>query len=450
LAAADRVHAYAFGVSAADEHPSTRRRPFSRRLVVAPVAAIMLASSLTAADSARLVSASLPTSTPSRSFSEPDAVRAALSRTALRHQQAALLTGSRRAYLDTWLAGSAEAAREAARIYANLTGLHASVTDTRYVARSYAPLAAGRQHQHRDGAWTADVALSWRLRGYDKSPAHAVLTVSFVRRGSAAYVAHITAKAGTSEPVWLPARLHVRSSARTLVATGSRFEAARLASLLRQAVTDVGRVLPRWHGTLVAYEPATAADLEAVLAATATEPSDVAAVTTTVDGSTRRGAPVAIVVNPAVFGALSPVGAHVVISHEATHAATGAATSTVPLWLAEGVADYVGVGSVGVPLSVAAGALVREIRRHGVPSSLPADDTFAAGARRLEATYEQAWLAARLLAREYGQARLIAFYERVVGAPHAVNRAFRAEFVTTQADFTQQWRADLGALARAS
>lgn len=437
-------------MSAADEHTSTRRRLLvGRRLVVAPVAALVLVASLIGADSARLVSPTVGTAESSES-SGPDAVRAVLSRATLSDQQATLRARSRRDYLTTWVAGSAAAAHQAARIYANLTALHASVTDTRYVARSSAPLPAGRQRQLGGSAWTAEVTLSWRLRGYDERSAHALLVVTFVRRGNAAYVANITPMPGSREPVWLQARLDVRSSGRTLAAAGSRVDAVRLARLLRRAVTDVGRVVPTWHGTLVAYEPATPLDFEAVLGPSAADASDIAAVTTTVDGSTSRRGPVAIVVNPAVFGALSSVGAHVVISHEATHAATGAATATLPLWLAEGVADYVGVGSVDVPLSVSAGALIRDIRRHGVPTALPADDAFAATGKQLEVSYEQAWLAARLLAREYGQARLIAFYERVIAAPHLVNSDFQAELGTTPAHFTRQWRAYLEAIARAS
>ena len=53
----------------------------------------------------------------------------------------------------------------------------------------------------------------------------------------------------------------------------------------------------------------------------------IAAVTTSVDGTTGADAPVHVFVNPDVFGSLEPTGAQVVMSHEATHVATDAATS---------------------------------------------------------------------------------------------------------------------------
>ncbi len=109
-----------------------------------------------------------------------------------------------------------------------------------------------------------------------------------------------------------------------------------------------------------------------------------------------------IVVNPWVFDGLGPIGRHVVVSHEATHVATGATTVSMPLWVAEGFADYVGVGSVDVPLRVSARAAVRQIRKSGLPDRLPRDSAFHAGGGA-EATYEEAWLAMRLIARQYGQ-----------------------------------------------
>jgi len=173
----------------------------------------------------------------------------------------------------------------------------------------------------------------------------------------------------------------------------------------------------------------------------------VAAVTTTVDGSTRAGAPVAIVVNAAVFDGLGPLGAHVVITHEATHAATNAAVVDMPLWVAEGFADYVGVGAADVPFSVSARAVLREIRATGVPARLPRSPDFSAGRRGLEVSYEEAWLANRLIAQTYGERRLVRFYTAVVRHPDQVDAAFRGLGTTPEA-FAQDWRDYLSRLVR--
>lgn len=377
-------------------------------------------------------------------------VRDALARAALQRQQQALRTSSRRAYLSTWDGRSAVATHRGTTVFDNLQALDASVTGTRYVAANVGGLSAARQRRLGGTAWTADVDLSWRLRRYDGASAHTVMVFTFVRRGKTAYVAGINAASGNREPVWLLSHLTVRRSSHTLAAATSAGQAARLDRLLRLAVTDVRRVVATWHGSLVAYEPGTTADFETVLGASSGTYDSIAAVTSTVDGSTSRKAPVAIVINPAAFDGLGPVAAHVVITHESTHAATGAATVTLPLWVAEGFADYVAVGAVDVPLSVSAGALIRDIHRHGLPRSLPADDKFAATGKRLEVYYEQAWLSARVIAKEYGEARLLAFYERVVAQPDSVRAALRTELGTTIARLTRQWRTYLRTVAGAA
>ena len=150
-------------------------------------------------------------------------------------------------------------------------------------------------------------------------------------------------------------------------------------------------------------------------------------------------------INPTVFDDLGPIGSHVVITHESTHVATAATTVTLPLWVAEGFADYVGVGAVDVPLSVSARAALRDVRRHGVPRHLPGDSQFSGSS--IEVAYEQAWLAMRVIARDYGRRQLVAFYEDVVHRPYAVRSAVRDNLSTSLSGLTQTWRTYLKGLA---
>jgi hypothetical protein len=62
--------------------------------------------------------------------------------------------------------------------------------------------------------------------------------------------------------------------------------------------------------------------------------------------------------------------------------------------------------------------------------------------------YEQAWLAARLIAAQYGESTLVAFYRRVLAAG-SVNPALRTVLHTSGSRFTQQWRQQLKSTARA-
>ena len=138
----------------------------------------------------------------------------------------------------------------------------------------------------------------------------------------------------------------------------------------------------------------------------------IAAVTSTADGSLAPDAPVHVFVNPEVFGNLKPRGAQVVMSHEAVHVATDAATSTMPLWLLEGFADYVALRDVHLPVSVTAGQIIRQVRHDGPPAQLPGPAEFDTATSHLGASYESAWLACRLLADVGGQAALVRLLSR--------------------------------------
>ena len=365
---------------------------------------------------------------------------------ALQRQGAALNARSETGYLAAWDASTTAGQRRAQTTYANLRALDIDALEARYIAADTEP-SRGAEQRLGGEAWTADVEVGYTVGGLSRRPAQIVVSYTFVVRQNRAFIVDVRAADGQRQPIWTLGRLDVRRSARTLVAATSEAAARRVSAHLEQAVTDVEAVLPGWRGTLVAYVPGSSTALESLLAAAPGSYDGVAAVTTTVDGSTRAGAPVAIVVNAAVFDGLGPLGAHVVITHEATHAATNAAVVDMPLWVAEGFADYVGVGAADVPFSVSARAVLREIRATGVPARLPRSPDFSAGRRGLEVSYEEAWLANRLLAQTYGERRLVRFYTAVVRDPDQVDAAFR-DLGTTPEAFAQHWRDYLSRLVR--
>ena len=168
--------------------------------------------------------------------------------------------------------------------------------------------------------------------------------------------------------------------------------------------------------------------------------------TTTVDGSLAPDAPVRVFVNPTVFDKLKERGAQVVMSHEATHVATGATFTSMPTWLLEGFADFVALDGAGVPVDARRSADPDRIRKEGLPGGLPTSEDLDPTANGLGATYEEAWLACRFLAQEYGADRLVRFY-RAVSAGASTQEAFRSELGTTQQEFVARWRADLARLA---
>ncbi len=224
-----------------------------------------------------------------------------------------------------------------------------------------------------------------------------------------------------------------------MLVDGSPQEGREYARRAAAAVPVVRRVLPDWHQGLVVEVPRSVDALDRVLDADPGTYDQIAAVTTSADGQLTPQAPVHVFVNPDVYESLEPTGAQVVLSHEATHVATGAFRSTMPLWILEGFADYVALRDVPLPVRRSAAQIIAEVRQDGPPSALPSDEEFGTRTPDLGATYESAWLATRLLAEDAGQEGLVRFYRDVDGG-RPVGPALQADAGVTLAAFTQQWR----------
>lgn len=334
--------------------------------------------------------------------------------------------------------GSSVASRRSLRgVVRNGRALHVTGFSLRYVDEEGGVSPSG--------AWSAYAQTSWRFAGFDARPERMEVRVGFAEHDGRLAIAAIGGGDRRS-PIWLGGPVQVRRTATSLVLVeGGPHQADRMAALARHAVPQVRAVLPRWSGGLVVEVPATQGGLQRALHARPGQYDGIAAVTTTVDGSRSRTAPVHVFVNPVVFGPLKPHGAQVVITHEATHVATGAATSPSPIWLVEGFADFVALRAQRLPLSTTAARIARLVRRSGPPRHLPGQSEFAASADHLEARYESAWLACRLLADRGGQAALVAFY-RAVDAGQPVDAELRAHFGFGLGGLTRRWRTVLSHL----
>jgi hypothetical protein len=308
----------------------------------------------------------------------------------------------------------------------------------RYVDEQ-SPLAA-------DGSWSAAVDATWAFAGFDDAPARAEVTVRFVDDGERVALTGVGGDEHRA-PLWLSAPVQVRRTAGTLVlAAGPAARADAYARRAAAAVPVVRRVLPHWRPRLVVEVPASAAALDRALAAEPGRYANIAAVTTTVDGSLDPDAPVHVFVNPDVFRRLEPQGAQVVMSHEAVHVATDAATSDTPLWLLEGFADYVALRDVDLPISTTAGQVIEQVRRDGPPDHLPGGAEFDTTTTQLGAAYESAWLACRLLARTGGERALVRLY-RMVDGGRELAPSLRATFGLSPGGLTRAWRRSLSDLA---
>ena len=289
--------------------------------------------------------------------------------------------------------------------------------------------------------------MTWRFSGFDREPVHAEVLVAFDGTGPSAAVTGIGG-GDRRTPLWMTAPLEVRRAAQSLVlVAGSAAEADRYAARAAAAVPAVRAVLPDWPGGLVVEVPASAGDLDALLAAEPGTYAGIAAVSATVDGTLTPVSPAHVFVNPDLYRDLGPVGEQVVMTHEATHIATDAPVTTgVPLWLLEGFADYVALRGTDLPLTKTAGQVIAQVRADGVPDALPGPAEFDAGATHLGAAYESAWLACLVVADLAGEGALLQIYDDVRRGTE-IGRALRRSAGIDEVELTSRWQARLAALA---
>ncbi len=297
---------------------------------------------------------------------------------------------------------------------------------------------------------TADVELSYRIPGHDRAP---VVVRRTVRLGLDAagewYVESERPAAKAPEQLWDQGRVEVvRGEHSTVLGVGQSDERLRaFAEMADRAVPAVNRAWgTAWPRGTVVLVPKSLEGMAGLLGAPASSYRGIAAVTTGETG-TRAHAPAdRIILNPVAYGVLGQSGKQVVLTHETTHVATRAHTGpATPLWLSEGYADWVGYLGSGREPSDAAPELWRAVTEDEIPQRLPTDEDFAftGDAASLAQAYESGWMACRMIADRWGEAKLGEFY-RAVGAHEtrsgAVQQAMEQVLGTSPEDFTAQWR----------
>jgi hypothetical protein len=382
---------------------------------------------------------------PSKSAEPLPVTRADLASELLLDLTSTLTEGTRREAMALAAPGEPMARRSLALLYDNVRDLGVTDLAMRFVDEEPGTLSADDERTLGSEAWVANVALDWRIDGYDSGVSSMEVSLVLVDTPDGVAFGSSGGDYDSPAPLWLLDDLHVARSGRALVVAGDERQLDRFAGLADEAVRDVRAVLPQWRGRLVVQVPSSQDELDRLLDAEPNAYASIAAVTATVDGSLSASSPVHIMVNPKVFAKLGDEGSQIVMSHEAAHVAVDAATSTMPLWLLEGFADYVALARNELPVSVTGSQILAQVRKSGPPRELPGSDEFDPGNKLLGTSYEAAWLACRLMAETYGERELIDFYESV-DAGASADEAF-AELGTTEQEFTQQWREYLRELA---
>ncbi|MFI2782300.1 hypothetical protein [Streptomyces sp. ALB3] len=298
---------------------------------------------------------------------------------------------------------------------------------------------------------TAQVELRYRIKGYDTAPMSSSRTVELVRRDEDRtwYVSADRAADGAPGQLWEQGDVDVVRGARSLVlGVGRRTaELRRIAATADRAVPAVTGAWPEpWAGRVVVLVPESVEDMAGLLDSPAASYRGIAAVTTGEVGGGGRAPADRVIVNPQAYGMLGDFGQRVVLTHETTHVATRAHTSAAtPVWLSEGFADRTAYLRESRTATEIAPELAEAVRRGDLPAQLPADEDFGfdGDAVTLARAYEGGWLACELIARDWGEEGLVAFYKAVGSRAErdgAVEQAMHTVLGTTPQDFTTRWR----------
>ena len=300
----------------------------------------------------------------------------------------------------------------------------------------------------------AQLFLNYRLRGFDPRATSLPQYPTFVRRGSAWFLASLDdfTRRGdvSSTDLWDYGPVTVVRTHSVLV-LGHPSALGMMRTLAEDVASDIPRVTAvwgdNWSQRAVLLVPSTQHELGEVVQDYGQLDHIAAVATAEVQIGSGRPDPVGdrIGINPANWSKLSALGQRIVLTHELTHVATRAVTSAaMPTWLAEGFADYVGYLGSGVPTSFVAQELGAAVRSGRVPRSLPTTSEFNGASKRLSQAYEGAWLACRMIAQRWGQRALVRFYASVgrsdLAPAAAVQLAMHRLLHLDQASFVQQWR----------
>jgi hypothetical protein len=145
-----------------------------------------------------------------------------------------------------------------------------------------------------------------------------------------------------------------------------------------------------------------------------------------------------VVFNPATLGRGDEELQHT-FTHEFAHVALGLVTAdATPRWLVEGMAEYVAFATEDMP-----DAVVRQYARHISATALPTDQGFYDSGDN----YLLAWLAVKLIALRYGQAKVFALYEWFKDHSGA-DAGLKAVLGTSLTGFTSAWQAYLDQLRK--
>ena len=335
-------------------------------------------------------------------------------------------------------------------LYDNLSSLPLTTLRIRVEPTQIGPPAA-RRKTLGPSAWAQPAIVTWRLAGDSAEVEHRVWLMFIEVAGEVKIAGTIVQPTGGQpepKPSWWlgPLTATHRGGVTVLAGVGqstdrwSRLAAAALASVREQLPSGLGAA---WNRQVVIEVPATTRDFESVLGKPAGTYASIAAVTQPAGAG---GEAIRIVANPKA-GELSGRALQSVLEHEMVHLATRSADTPAPLWVEEGLAEWVSMRAHPGQRSGGTDELLLRVRNDGAPREFPSDQRFDAGSGNLELAYAETWLACRFIADRSSETQLGRFYAELANGS-TLDQASRSTLHLTEAELTSEWRAYLDRLAR--
>jgi len=338
-----------------------------------------------------------------------DVVTAAEAQQLLDQRSDALRTDDLKSFLATLDTGDKALVRRQRRYFANVEQL--PVQTLRYTVLQSAWPDQLRASRWGSDVWVPQVRVATQLRGFDKVPVTRITGFAFGRvHGAAVIISELTGSGrqfpGSSPAPWDLVRVHVRRSGTTLQIYDDKTwaQADEVSDALRRGIEDISSGIPfGWDRKVVVYVFARKAVLDSFDGVPGGNINHLGAMTFPM---------YAVLGQPEVAGIRftllqSSISAGSlflgrIIRHELTHVAVGNRDDGDPVWVSEGIAEYVGARPIApdqrrIPRSAVDRA------RAGV-SAMPASKGFNGPDQAWN--YALAWMACDYIATHQGESRL--------------------------------------------
>lgn len=326
------------------------------------------------------------------------------------------------------------------RLFANLVDL--GLTSLHYEQRQ-AQFDQAVINRHGPTAYLVRVWMTYEIKGIDAEPVKTELGYTYALHDGHWMLVDdddldVGLVAGGHREPWDLSRLEIHRSQRlmVLVDKGQTSFARTVVREATEALATVDKYWPQsWHGSVLISATNQARVRGADFTGTDTESSASATGTfRSLPGEENSDGVFSgayVVINPAEHKNVDEI----MLSHEFTHVAVARLGGYEPLWLAEGVAEYVswkGVEEISGTDDVA--EWETDVQRNALPrlKALPADDGFYDSQ---EDVYGISWLAVRCLVRKIGVDKVVALYEDI--AADGFTDFARAEAMQTNAGLTE-------------